>query len=691
MVYLICDVKRLVVLVKKYVRYIAAYGTAFIISLFGLALHLINPDKTAIIILAVLSFLPILLLIINFVLAKAFISRINHAKVADMQGYMLRHRNEAAEASDKLLKKLQLFRHSTVFYTVILWLLAACASLLGGVLYTYSSWLLYAMILYAGTIFFVVYSRIPKHEPIELNDDALILRSEEYPRIYKIASQAANTLGCQGDITIFLSLNCNARIARDGNKYYLQLGTVLLDILSEEELFCICLHEFSHCSQKNRKSDYEDQYISWLSSDKNIPWFMVFATNLFTILDMNYMFNHITYQYATSVVKETEADRDMAKHSNPIIAGSALLKIDYDNLFQWENGVKNEPSIYADESPNPHYLREHIERFKSAIKARHNDWNSMFEREILPNNSSHPTLKMRFEALGVQQIKTAEDNSSTDYRNEIQKALDFADKSLYEDKALYEQSRKECYLEPLERISKWKEQGEPILAETYADVVTDLKQLGRHEDAEALCDRAIKELDVNSSQHAYFIKGCTLIHRYDKSGADYIFHAIENNHNYLEEGLNEIGTFYCMMGMEKELLEYRQRAQQFAQRNHDEYRKTEFLSSKDTLSRDDMPTDMLKEILAYIRSVDEDIIQNIYLVRKTINENFFTSAFVIHFYGGTDAQRDEIMHKIFRYLDSYPVEWHFSLFDYFDYPNIKFNKIEGSLVYSKSNNKGEEQ
>ncbi|MBQ7364555.1 MAG: hypothetical protein IJW46_03030, partial [Clostridia bacterium] len=89
----------------------------------------------------------------------------------------------------------------------------------------------------------------------------------------------------------------------------------------------------------------------------------------------------------------------------------------------------------------------------------------------------------------------------------------------------------------------------------------------------------------------------------------------------------------------------------------------------------------------FILSVDENIIENIYLVRKTISESFFTSVFILHFYGGTDAQREEILHKVFRYLDSYPVDWQFSLFDYFEYPEIKVEKIEGSLVYSKRNAK----
>jgi hypothetical protein len=187
-----------------------------------------------------------------------------------------------------------------------------------------------------------------------------------------------------------------------------------------------------------------------------------------------------------------------------------------------------------------------------------------------------------------------------------------------------------------------------------------------------------------SSQHAYFIKGCALLCRYDESGIELIYHAVQTNHNYLEEGLEMIGTFCCITGREKELLEYRERAQVLAQKDIDEYSETCVLSKNDNLVHDDMPSEMLEEFLSYIRSVDGGIIRSVYLVRKVVNDNFFTSAFVLQFDGGSDEVRDDVRHKIFRYLDTYPVEWHFSLFEYSECYNIKFDKIEGSLVYSRA-------
>ena len=667
-------------------KYIAAYGSASVISLIGLVIGLLYQNTVLITVLAVASILPIFLFLGNFILARRYSAKLRGAKVAEVNRYMIQHRADAEKNAPLLLRKLQKMRRSAVIYAVVVWIFGACQALLGGMLYTVSGNVsLYIGAFISGTVFYVVYSRIPKDEPLVLDDDTNVLRRDEYPIIYDVVSRAAQTLGCKGEITVIISFDCNAMIVREKDKYYLQLGAILLNILSEEELYCICLHEFSHCSDRNGDKSYEAQYNAWLNSDKGLSPVMSFFSNVFIFFDVRYAFNYLMYKYTVSVVEETKADLDMAKHGTPEIAASALLKIDYDNRFRWEDGGKDFKSIYESDTPSSNFLSEYLSRFKGAIAARHGDWNEMLMREILPNNASHPILRMRFETLGIEKIAYVEREASKEYEIEAQRALEAADKSLCEShREDYEKERKEFYLDPLARINEWKSNGMPISAQSYADIITDLKSIGLNSEAEALCERAIEELDKNSSQHAYFIKGCALLCRYDESGIELIYHAVQTNHNYLEEGLEMIGTFCCITGREKELLEYRERAQVLAQKDIDEYSETCVLSKNDNLVHDDMPSEMLEEILSYIRSVDGGIIRSVYLVRKVVNDNFFTSAFVLQFDGGSDEVRDDVRHKIFRYLDTYPVDWHFSLFEYSECYNIKFDKIEGSLVYSRA-------
>ena len=106
------------------------------------------------------------------------------------------------------------------------------------------------------------------------------------------------------------------------------------------------------------------------------------------------------------------------------------------------------------------------------------------------------------------------------------------------------------------------------------------------------------------------------------------------------------------------------------------------LNKKDKLSTESLPEGMLEDILEYIIFECSDNIEKIYLVRKTITDNFFTSAFVIKMTPDTDDDtRYKILHKAFNYLDTCS-DWQFSLFDYEDVKNVKIEDIAGSCVYS---------
>ena len=240
----------------------------------------------------VLGILPIVLLGINLLAAKIYTGRLNRAKVADMHSKLLRQRQLAQEASGTLLFKLQSIRRMSYAYTFVVWLLGACAALFSGMLSVEASFAL-PFVAYAALIFGAVYNRIYKPTSPEINPDTPVLSRKEYPKIYAAIDRAAKALDCRGEVTVLLSMDCDACILRDGNRYYLQIGIVLLDILSEEELYSVCLHEFSHVSNKNRANDFEMKYGTWVAEGKPISPLMVFVSNIFTFFDVYYLFNHM--------------------------------------------------------------------------------------------------------------------------------------------------------------------------------------------------------------------------------------------------------------------------------------------------------------------------------------------------------------------------------------------------------------
>ena len=104
------------------------------------------------------------------------------------------------------------------------------------------------------------------------------------------------------------------------------------------------------------------------------------------------------------------------------------------------------------------------------------------------------------------------------------------------------------------------------------------------------------------------------------------------------------------------------------------------LSSHETLFSE-LPDGMLDNILSYIKSIDEGLIEKVYLVKKIITDDFSTSVVIIRFAPETDEEkRAEIYKKIFVYLDT-SSNHQFSLFDYAGVSSVKFEKIAGSCVF----------
>ena len=457
---------------KKYLKLLLAYVTSFLICICGIVLKTgVQLDHVGLI-LTRLVLVPPVLTALSIFSEKRYIKKVNNTKVADMQSYIVGHRNDAKRTSAALLKKLKKIRYVTYAFSFLLWLDGACISLLMGYIYTRTSFAL-AGVFYSVLIFTVVYSRVKKTEPIVLNEDAPVLKEKEFPKLYGIAKKAAAASGCVGEITIILSLDCNASILRNKKRFFLQIGIVLLNILSEDELFAICLHEFSHYTKENEEMEFEISYGNWLGSERNVHPIVAYASRIYSALDVRYFFNHMTYCYATSVFKETNADSEMAKHVSAEIAASALAKLNYDDKYNLECSIEDTVPDYAAESPDPNYLRNSIQKFKDAIKERHEFWDELLMKEILSNNATHPTLKMRLEVLGMTEVKIVEGNSEKEYLDEVDAALDFADKILYRSQDQYDAERKEIYLDPLERVMKWEERGMPVIAEEYADVISD--------------------------------------------------------------------------------------------------------------------------------------------------------------------------------------------------------------------------
>lgn len=626
------------------------------------------------------TLLPILFLILSVIFKKLYVRSFANKSVAQIQNFMLSHRERAEETAAEKLALLKKLKTLSDLYAVLFGIFGAVCSLFMGAISASASSSGY--LLYPVFLFLCAFSRI-RFRTLEIffDEDESCISEKDYPRLFALAKKAAETQGCDEKIKIILAPTYSAGISKDSGMYCINLGVLLINILSEEELYQILLHEFAHVTKENIDGMHERRYGAWIEIG-NQHFLSQLTAKMYAFADCVYALQFSLYLYAASIQLETVADRAMALHGDAKIAASSLTKLKYHDLYEWELGTRDDECTFMNETPDPTILPKAIEDFLAQIEIRQEFWNTLIDKEIISRQASHPTLKMRLENLGVKEYNLLPASADGAYGEERTRALELMSRLVCKaNEENYEENRKYRYLEPLEKVTEWEAAGKPVIPEEYADICFNHRALGRNIEADELCQRAIAELPSPANLLGFYMHGCHLLHSYDPRGLDYIYHAIENNHNYIEEGLEIIGEYCCIVGDQEELDTYREKAVLIAQKDKDIYSKLNVLEKGDNLSAETLPEGMLDGIIAFIKSIDSGKVDKVYLVRKTVTPEHFTSAVIVDFKEGTDPDvLNEIMHKIFLYLDT-STDWQFSLFEYKSVAKIKVENIPDSLVY----------
>ena len=162
---------------KKTVLYILSYVSALLSSTVGLVFNeKWSQNPVVITIFAILSLLPPILLVIQIISAKRFMNKIQRSKVAEINAFLVSHRDDAEQTARRKLGELRRIRHLTTLYTVFVLILAMAVAILGGILIIpwgssfYALCLFYSMFLFAS-----VYARIHRRKQIPLSEDTVTL------------------------------------------------------------------------------------------------------------------------------------------------------------------------------------------------------------------------------------------------------------------------------------------------------------------------------------------------------------------------------------------------------------------------------------------------------------------------------------------------------------------------------------
>lgn len=618
----------------------------------------------------------------SFGASKLYERKFTQMSAREANQFVQSHRDQAEETARQKLRELETIRRIANVYGLLLFFLGMALAFASGYLYQSDDLTvprLFGAALIIGGALQQLVIPVPKGFLEEMDGR---LSEADYPELYGLVRQAAQEGGWQGPVMLFIAPFSGAVIGTVREVACIRLGALTLGTMTKEELHAIFAHEFAHMGAENRRTNREADYYGFLSQGRNPNAVSIFTTLYYGYLDCRYALAHELYTYAAALGIESRADQAMA--GNPQAAAASLLKLKYYELYLWERDAKDCPPDWQPETVPEHLSAQSTEDFRKVFAARREDWEKLIKAEIPARSATHPTTWQRIQALGLEQLPTVDLRPQGELARECARAVDQLDGQTAGKLADgWQDARREKYLEPMERLNAWEEAGCPLTAEGYADLEADLRTLNRQSDSLALCDRAIRELPEAAACYAHFIRGCHRLHRYDKAGLEDLYTAIQGNSNYVDEALEQIGTFCCLVGLQEELEVYREKAVDLAQRQKDEFNQLLELKRGDQLSREQLPKGMLEGILSYIAGISQDSIEKIFLVHKTITQDFFTSVFVIWFLPETPEDiRQDVMHKIFCYLDS-TTDWQFSLFAKEEVPKGMVERVEGSCVFER--------
>lgn len=427
--------------------FLGALTTAGVATAGGCLLHGVawRAEKLLVALLVVSFVFPVLFLSVNLILRKKYFEKLKKMKLKDGQEYLYSHREFARQKSEELLEQLRRIRFRSDWYAACLGMSGACTAFCGGALAGNGAAVLIGI--YAAYCCTFGFSRIRFSIKTLLSDfGKKYISFLHYPTVYALAKKAAAALGCRGKIKIFLNPGVNAGVADMDGVISLDLGAILLDMLSDEELYAVLLHEFAHLKGESDAAAAERRFYVWLCEDRNENALYALTPYMFAFLDALYLLNYELYAYTVSILKENEADSAIARYGNAEKGASGLAKLGFFELYEWEKGGYDEPPAFQEENAPEDCLKRYVKAFRERLGIRREEWLKIELDEILSRSSSHPTLSMRLKTLGVTNVVLCDEQKSPELAKDCLAAMEEMEKYVYA-------RTRDAYASERERIS----------------------------------------------------------------------------------------------------------------------------------------------------------------------------------------------------------------------------------------------
>ncbi len=684
---------------RKIKELIAAWGIALILSsaasVLGIQLSKHFPSVNALPLFFILFGAFVLACIVNRMSAKSFAHKHFGMPLAARRELMTRHAEACKANPAAMLAQYKSLEFTPIFVLTIYFLSVMSITVAGsfclsvqppllGFALALTSWFMGWFFLYMPL--YRLFEQIPHRL-----DKRFLVRDGYLPTLEALAKKAAEAAGIKGPVQLEIVRDCDCIVNRFSGTYVVFFGTRLLAVLTEEEMYQCLLMTFEFYAQRKESRKIMRRYrISMLGAAhirRETFAFDLFFSYVDASMEWEYEYCLLAFK---RYIDRCAYDR-IKQVGSPLSATRALCKRSMWRYFAFEASCSWNKPLYADPEPPKQYELDLCNSFRRGLDDHYGRWVDMLMKEIRPATDYSPLFRDEWPFLAPDWYASMKDwtpmDAKSPYGKEVAKAIKKVGDYLLRNEISgnYEATRQREYLEPLRITEAYEADPTGYTTPELSPIINAYRDICEYEKAEALCDR-IMETETNqfALAHAIYFKGICMLHRYETEGIDLIYRAIDLNKNYMRDGFEMVEEYCTLGGLEHEYAAFHRRSDIQLSAHAYNHEVAGNLSPRDHLIKEEALGDMLPDILAYMEGAANGCIREIYLVRKVISEDFFTSAFVINFEHGTSEENLRRTYQaIFNYLDAYPVDWQFSLFVYDRATEAAVKRVEDSLVWKK--------
>lgn len=504
------------------------------------------------------------------------------------------------------------------------------------------------------------------------------VQRKNFPKLFGVIDNAAQRMGYRRRIRVFIGDDNSIGVFCERRFDGLMIPTLMLELLTKDELGQILLHEFSHLTSKESKREF--RWCRLLAkrdraadqTELSMPAFTpVYAALAEFEAEMK------RYRMMSERVLEKEADRQILTGGNTAAAVSAIVKA---GLYQRFMELDRESSfrIYAPEKPERNLTEIRRSKMQQMLKKYGERWIQDMENELPSLFDTHPTLRQRREALGVEKYDPFSRESDPEWLAEVEKLFAQED-NCHVSNPVYDQTRNMVYIhrkEYMEDFERAKKPFETLGAEELCDAARAYYGLNDEKAFSIL--REVVNRNPRESL-AKLMLGAWLLENCDEEGLELLYEVAQNG-NVTSSALQSIGEYVYLSGNRALVDEFEARMQQLLQKSYDFHSALDRVHLKNLGPRS-MPDALLAELVDEMVRLADGGIAEIGCAARMMEGEADAHVFVLKYIDPDDEDRtEEIYGRIFRLLDQR--EENYALIEDRDIPVEKLEKrIPGSRVY----------